>query len=90
VIVANGEETIVGVPVIVPPIEVEVALRSVPVEIRDVAVAIDLANGALYEKPSISLLLNFFKSCIGFVTLIYHLVSHTNCLSFFKFTPQLS
>ncbi|MFA6463544.1 MAG: hypothetical protein WCV55_00905 [Candidatus Paceibacterota bacterium] len=89
-IVANGKEAIVGVPVIVPPIEVEVTLRIILVQIRDVAVAIDLVSGALYEKPPISLLPNFFKSCIEFVTLIYHLVSHTNYLSFFKFTPQLS
>jgi len=50
--VADGKETVIGIPVIVPPIEVEVALGIVPVEIRNVAVAIDLTNGALYEKPS--------------------------------------
>jgi hypothetical protein len=52
--VANREEAVVGVPVIVPPIEIEVALGTVLVEIRHVAVTIDLANGALYEKPSMA------------------------------------
>ena len=50
--VADGKETIVGIPVIVPPIEIQVALRVVPVEVRHVAVVSDLANGALYEKQS--------------------------------------
>jgi hypothetical protein len=50
--VANGQETVVVIPVIVPPIEVEVALGTVLVEVRHVAVTIDLANGALYEKRS--------------------------------------
>ena len=52
---ANGKETIVGVPVVIPPIEVQVPLGIVLVEIRDVAVAIDLSNGALCEKPSMAL-----------------------------------
>ena len=51
-IVANTEEPVVSIPVIVPPIEVQVALGIVPVEVRNVAVAIDLVNGALCEKPS--------------------------------------
>jgi hypothetical protein len=53
--VANREETIVGVPVIVPPIEVQVPLGIVPVEVRHVAVAVDLADGASCEKPSMPL-----------------------------------
>ena len=51
--VANGEETVVAIPVVVPPIEVEVALGIVPVEVRHVAVevrhvavAIDLRDRA--------------------------------------------
>jgi hypothetical protein len=55
-IVANPQEPIVGVPIVVPPIEVEVPLRVVLVEVRDVAVAIDLSNGSLCNKPSITLL----------------------------------
>lgn len=53
--VANGQEAVVGIPVIVEPIEVEVALGTVLVEIRHVAVAIDLRDGALCEKPSVAL-----------------------------------
>lgn len=41
---ANLEETIVGVPVVIEPIEVEVALRVVLVEIRHVAVTVNLSN----------------------------------------------
>ncbi|MEK7390519.1 MAG: hypothetical protein AAB635_00050 [Patescibacteria group bacterium] len=52
--VANSEEAIDRIPVVVPPIEVEVPLGIVPVEIRHVAVAIDLSNGALCEKPSMA------------------------------------
>lgn len=39
-ICADSEETIVAVPVVVEPVEVQVPLRVVPVEVRDVAVAI--------------------------------------------------
>jgi hypothetical protein len=50
--VANREEPVVGIPVVVPPIEVEVPLGTVSVEIRHVAVTVDLSDGALYEKLS--------------------------------------
>ena len=79
-IVANRQEAVVGIPVVVEPIEVEVALRTILVEIRHVAVVIDLANGALCEKPSKPLLPNFFRNCIEFVILIHHLALRTNCL----------
>ncbi len=45
--VANGQETVVAIPVVVPPIEVEVPLGVVLVEIRHVAVAVDLGDRAL-------------------------------------------
>ena len=53
--VADNKEPIVGIPVIVEPIEVELALRAILVEIRHIAVAVDLGDGALYEKPSVAL-----------------------------------
>jgi hypothetical protein len=43
--VANEGEPVVVVPPIVKPVEVEVALRAVPVEVRHVAVAVNLADG---------------------------------------------
>lgn len=55
-LVANSKETIVGIPIIAPPIEVEVTLRIVPVEVRHVAVTIDLANRASCKKLSTPLL----------------------------------
>ena len=65
VIVANRKEAVVGIPVIVPPIEVEVTLRIVPVEVRNVTVTIDLANGALCEKPSIPLPPDCFTEAVS-------------------------
>ena len=62
---ANTEEAVVGIPVIVPPIEVQVALGIVPVEVRNVAVAIDLANGALCEKPSMPLPADSFAQAVS-------------------------
>ena len=59
--VANGKEAVVSIPVIVKPIEVEVALGTVLVEAQNVAVTIDLANGVLYEKFSMPPPLEFFK-----------------------------
>ncbi|MEK7520273.1 MAG: hypothetical protein AAB581_03480 [Patescibacteria group bacterium] len=40
--VANTEEAIVGIPVVVPPIKVEVPLGTVPVEVQHIALAVDL------------------------------------------------
>ena len=63
-IIANPEETIVGIPVVVEPIEVEVALRTVLVEIRHMAVAINLSNGTLCKRPSVPPPTDFSKGCI--------------------------
>ena len=52
--VANGEEAVVAIPVIVPPIEVELPLGVVPIEVRHVAMTPDLGDGTLYKLPSIS------------------------------------
>ena len=65
---ANSEEAIVRIPVVVSPIEVEVPLGIVPVEIRHVAFVIDLSNGALCEKPSIALSLDISIKYLGTVS----------------------
>ena len=44
--VTNGEEAIVRIPVVVEPIQIEVPLGVVPVEVRHVPVAIDLRDRA--------------------------------------------
>lgn len=74
--VANSEEATVRIPVVVPPIEVQVPLGVVPVEVRYVAVAVNHRLGALYEKPSIALSLDVSVKpvktsydCIEFVIL---------------------
>ncbi len=43
--VADGEETAVLIPVVVAPVQVEVALRAVPVEVGHVAVAVRIDPG---------------------------------------------
>lgn len=48
--VANGEEAIVRIPVVVEPIQVEVPLGTVPVEVRHVAVAINLRDRAFMRS----------------------------------------
>lgn len=45
--VANGEEAVVAIPVVVPPVEVEVTLAVVPAEVRNVAVVTDLRDRTL-------------------------------------------
>lgn len=63
---ANCEEAVVGVPVIIEPIQIEVALRTVLVQVEHVAIAIDLRNGALYEKPPVPLLLDIFTKAVSY------------------------
>ncbi len=64
-VVANTEEAVVIIPVIVPPIEIKVALGIVPVEVRNVAVTTDLANGALCEKQSMPLPTDSFAQAVS-------------------------
>lgn len=66
--VAKGEKTIVIVPFIVPPIEVKIPLRTVLIEVGDIAVVIDLAGRASCETPSIPLPLECSRGCIVFAT----------------------
>jgi len=66
--VAEGEKTVVVVPVIRNIVEVEVALVSVAPEVRDVAVAIAVRpnrRAVPYRTPSLSLPLEYSQSCIG-------------------------
>ncbi len=50
--VANPKETVVAIPVIVPPVEVEVALRAIPVQIRYVPIAVHLRDRTLCSRSS--------------------------------------
>jgi hypothetical protein len=43
--VANGEETVVAIPPVVTPIEVQVAVGIVPIEVRHVRITIELVHG---------------------------------------------
>jgi len=45
--VADSEETVVRIPVIIPPIEVQLVLRVILVEVRDVPIAVHLCRGTL-------------------------------------------
>lgn len=51
-IVANSRKAVDVIPVIIEPIQVQLALRVVPVEVSHVAVAIDLGHGAMCDMPS--------------------------------------
>lgn len=51
-IVANSRKAVDVIPVIVEPIQVQLALRVVPVEVSHVAIAIDLGHGAMCDIPS--------------------------------------
>ena len=62
---ANSKEAIVGIPVTIQVVEVEVALGTVPVEVEHVAIEVDLSNGALYEKPSVSPLPDCFTRVVS-------------------------
>ncbi len=53
IIVAHGEEPATLIPLVVVPVQIELALRIVHVEIRNVAIVVQLRDGALYDKPSI-------------------------------------
>ena len=48
--VANSEEAIVRIPVIIPPIEVEVPVGIVPVEVRHITVTVDLRDRAIVRS----------------------------------------
>ena len=50
---ANAQEQILRIPVIVVPIEVQLTLAIVLVENEHVPIAIDVINRALYPLPSI-------------------------------------
>lgn len=61
---ANRQKAIVGVPIIVPVVEIQVPLGIVPVEVEHVAVAVDLTNGASCKKPSTPLLPESFAETV--------------------------
>jgi hypothetical protein len=77
----RAEEAPVVVPVILPVVEVEVALRIVPVEIRDVTIAVDLgrwcARRHLCDAP-----LNTLGVDIVFVTLYVTSTPHQQVSDF--------
>ncbi len=80
--VANGQETVVAIPVVVVPIEVEVALGVVPVEARHVAVAVDLRDGTLCETPIHSTVRRILSGLYRIRDLVCRRGLRTNCLYF--------
>ena len=70
---ADGQKAAVLVPVVVEPIEVELAVGTVPVEVDHIAVAVPVdPRGAVkkYKIPSISLPLEYSRGCILFENFI--------------------
>ena len=79
--VSDSEEPIVVVPPVLEPVEVQVALRTVPVEVRDVPVVEMLPD--LYRIPSMPLSLEYSRDCIVFETLKSTNILH-QVASFFR------
>ena len=88
--VANGEETVVVIPVVVPPIEVEVALAVVPVEIRLVAVAVDLRDRALCRNAVHATARRILSGLYRIRDLVCRRALRTNCLYFLTGRAALS
>ena len=61
---ANGEETIVVVPVIVEVVQVEVPLRTVPVQVTDMPIAVELHNRTLCKIASVALSLEYSRGVL--------------------------
>ncbi len=87
---ANGEETVVAIPVVVPPIEVEVALGIVPVEIRHVAVAIDLRDRTSCKSAIYATTRRVLFGLYRIRDLVCRRAHCTNCLNFFLNRTALS
>jgi hypothetical protein len=80
VTVANGQEAVVAIPVVVPPIEVEVALPVVLVEMRHVAVAVDLGDRALCKSAIHATTRRVLSGLYRIRDLICRRALRTNCL----------
>lgn len=52
--VSRPNETIIGIPVIVEPVEIEVPPPAIPVEIRDVTVTIGVLPDLFYKISSMT------------------------------------
>jgi hypothetical protein len=65
-LLADAHQTVVGVEVVVEPVPVELPPVVVPVQVRDIEVAVRIAPYALYKIPSVPLPIEFSPSCILF------------------------
>ena len=82
--VSGTGQTIIGVEVIVKPIEVQDPLLTIEVEIRDIAVAIRSLPDEMYEIPSLPPPIEYSPGCIVFGTSKSSGISH-QVASFLKF-----
>lgn len=60
--VSDSDETVVLVPPVLEDVEVQVPLVAVPVEVRDIAVAIQMPPDHLYKISSLTPLLEYSQS----------------------------
>lgn len=82
--VADDEETVVLVPIVVVPVQVQLPLVIPPVQAGDVAVAIRVMPDrapAMYKVPSVPLPIEYSLGCILFGS-IAPPVQCTKCLHF--------
>ncbi len=63
--VARTKQTIVVVEVVLKPVEVQVPLLAIPVEVRDIAVVVAIVP-VMCKVPSISLPIEYSLGCILF------------------------
>ncbi len=79
---ANGQEPAVLVPVVVIPVEVELAVGTVPVEVGRVAVAVDPGGAVkIYKMSSMPPPIEYSPGCILFEKII-PLTSYTKYFHF--------
>ncbi|MBU4314956.1 hypothetical protein KJ673_00960 [Patescibacteria group bacterium] len=88
---ADGQEPIVLVPVVVIPVEVELAVGTVPVEVGRVAVAVAVDPGGavkIYKMSSMPPPIKYSPGCILFEKII-PLTSYTKYFHFWSNTSAL-
>lgn len=64
--VSDSGEAVVLVPPVLEPVEVQVPLGAIPVEVRDIRVAIQMPPDRLYKIPSMPPLIEYSPSCTLF------------------------
>lgn len=87
--VANGSKTAIVIPSVVDPIEIQIALGIVPVEIRAVAIAIRILPDRTIARDIAYATILRILSGLNFIRHRNALISHAKYLYFLKINNQL-